>query len=122
MFLGFEFFLSEPDTLLLLLGGSLLGLEFIGLFSLHVIVVDELLLVVLRDQLHRSRAVALVLGVRVGRDTDYTDSVQGSEGVVLELLGHCPWDQVTRGSNATLHVLLDRVLRDVTFETYLNCA
>jgi hypothetical protein len=95
MFLGFEFFLSEPDTLLLLLGGSLLGLEFISLFSLHVIVVDELLLVVLRDQLHRSRAVALVLGVRVGRDADYTDSVQGSEGVVLELLGHCPWDQVT---------------------------
>ena len=95
MFLGFEFFLSEPDTLLLLLGGSLLGLEFIGLFSLHVIVIDELLLVVLRDQLHRSRAVALVLGVRVGRDTDYTDSVQGSEGVVLELLGDCPWDQVT---------------------------
>jgi hypothetical protein len=95
MFLGFEFFLSEPDTLLLLLGGSLLGLEFIGLFSLHVIVVDELLLVVLRDQLHRSRAVALVLGVRVGRDTDYADSVQGGEGVVLELLGHCPWDQVT---------------------------
>ncbi len=79
MFFWFEFFLSETDTLLLLLGGSLLGLEFIGLIGLHVILIDELLLVVLRDQLHGSRSVALVLGVRVGRDTDYADSVQGSE-------------------------------------------
>lgn len=54
MFFGFEFFLSETDTLLLLLGGSLLGLEFIGLIGLHVILIDELLLVVLRDQLHGS--------------------------------------------------------------------
>ena len=56
MFFGFEFFLPEPDSpsLLLLLVVGLLGLEFIGLLRLHVVVVDELLLVVLGDEFHSS--------------------------------------------------------------------
>lgn len=58
----------------------------------------------------------------MGGDTDDADAIQRCEGVVLELLGHCPGDQVTRGSDAALHVLLDRVLRNVTLETDLHRA
>ena len=122
MFLRFEFFLSDPNPFLLFLSGCLLWLEFISLFSLHVVLVDELLLVVLGEELHGSRAVALVLRVRVRRDADYTDAVQRRERVVLELLRDCPRDQVARGSDASLHVLLDRMLRDVTLETDLHRA
>lgn len=45
--LRFELLLSEADTLFLLFGSGLLWLQLVALFSLHVIVVNKLLLVVL---------------------------------------------------------------------------
>ena len=40
----------------------------------------------------------------------------------MELLRDSPGDRVARGSNASLHVFLDRLLGDVAFEAHLDCA
>jgi hypothetical protein len=54
-------------------------------------------------------------------NTNNANSVEGGKRVVLELLGHSPRNEITRRADASLHVLLNRLLADITFEAHLNC-
>jgi hypothetical protein len=108
-------------SFLLLFGALFLGLELITLISIGIILVNQLALVVFHEQLESARPISLVLCTRMCGDSDDSNTVEGRERVILELLRDRPRDQVTRGSNASLHVFLDRLLGDVTFEADLDC-
>ena len=108
-------------SFLLLFGALFLGLKLITLISIGIILVNQLALVVFHQQFESARPISLVLRTGMSGDSDDSNTVEGRERVILELLRDCPRDQVARGSNASLHVFLDRLLGDVTFEAHLDC-
>ena len=123
MLFRLELFIFQCDlALFFLLVWCLLWFEFISLLSINIILVNELSFIVFEEQLHGPRAVTFILRAGMSRDSDDSDAIQWGEWVVLELLRDSPRDQVPWGTDASLHVFLDRLLRDVSLEADLDRA
>ena len=58
----------------------------------------------------------------MGGNSDNSQAVELTEVIILELLRDRPGDQVTSGSFASLELVSDRGLADLSFKAHLDCA
>lgn len=72
------------------------SLHFLELVCFDVIKVNELSLIMLQEELHRSRAIASSLSARVSSNPNNPNSAEASEALVLELFRDRPRDQISR--------------------------
>jgi len=86
------------------------SLHFLELVCFNVIKINELSLIMLQEELHRSRTIASSLSARVSSNPNNPNSTETSEALVLELFRDRPRDQISRWTKTPLEMLRDRIL------------
>ena len=84
--------------------------------------ISELTFIVLEEKFESSGAITTTLGTWMSCNPNNSDSIELTETIILELLRHCPWNEVSRGSNATLELLSYSLLTNFALKADLNSA